>query len=135
MDVPRCAEYRRSDTWMRCCLALLPSLRQVHDSSFCVFCGYVSMAGFPMLNGCFQMCDPFVHMRAILATIQGMLQRGFRMCHEFRYVTLFAMVHRFCRVIEGVRAVLRFLPQNITPRPAPSSEYRLHRQHGGGDYG
>ena len=120
---------------MRCCLALLPSLRQVHDSSFCVFCGYVSMAGFPMLNGCFQMCDPFVHMRAILATIQGMLQRGFRMCHEFRYVTLFAMVHRFCRVIEGVRAVLRFLPQNITPRPAPSSEYRLHRQHGGGDYG
>lgn len=63
------------------------------------------------------MCDPFVHMRAILATIQSMLQRGFRMCHEFRYVTLFAMVHRFCRVIEGLRAVLRFLTQNVTPRP------------------
>jgi hypothetical protein len=120
---------------MRVCLALLPSLRQVHDSGFCVFCGYVGMARFPMLNGCFQMCDPFVHMRAILATIQGMLQRGFRMRHEFRYVTLLAMVHRFCRVIEGVRAVLRFLTQNVTPRPAPSSEYRLHRQHGGGDYG
>lgn len=70
-----------------------------------------------MLNGRFQMCDPFVHMRAILATIQRMLQRGFRMCHEFRYVTLFALVHRFCRVIESVRAVLRFLTQNVTPRP------------------
>ena len=88
-----------------------------------------------MLNGRFQMCDPFVHMRAILATIQSMLQRGFRMCHEFRCVPLFAMVHRFCRVIEGVRAVLRFLTQNVTPRPAPSSEYRLNRQHGGDDYG
>jgi hypothetical protein len=81
------------------------------------------------------MCDPFVHMRAILASIQGMLQRGFRMCHEFRYVTLFAMVQRFCRVIEGVRAVLRFLTQNVTPRPASPSKYQLHRQHCGGDYG
>jgi hypothetical protein len=44
-----------------------------------VFGGYVSMARFPMLDGLFQMCDPFVHMRAILATIQGMLQRCFRM--------------------------------------------------------
>jgi hypothetical protein len=107
----------------------------VHNSGFCVFRGYVGMARFPMLNGCFQMCDPFVHMRAILASIHGMLQRSFRMCHEFRCVTLFAMVHRFCRVIEGVCAVLRFLTQNVTPRPAPPSEYRLHRQHGGGDYG
>jgi hypothetical protein len=106
----------------------------VHDSGFCVFCGYVSMASFPMLNGCFQMCDPFVHMRAILTSIQGMLQRGFRMCHEFRYMPLFAMVHRFCRVIESVRAVLRFLTQNITPRPASTSEYQLHRQHGGSNY-
>ena len=120
---------------MRCCLALLPSLRQMHGSGFCMFRRYVGMARFPILNGCFQMCDPFVHMRAILATIQSMLQRGFRMCHEFRYVTLFAMVQRFCRVIEGVRAVLRFLTQNVTPRPASPSEYRLYRQHGGGDYG
>jgi hypothetical protein len=120
---------------MRVCLAILPALRQVHDSGFCVFHRYVSMARFPMLNGLFQMCDPFVHMRAILATIQGMLQCGFRMCHEFCYVTLLAMVHRLCRVIEGVRAVLRFLTQNVTPHPAPSSEYRLNRQHGGGDYG
>jgi len=74
-------------------------------------------------------------MRIILACVQGMLQRGFRMCHELRYVTLLAMVHRFCRVIEGIRAVLLFLTQNVTPRPTPSSEYRLHRQHGGGDYG
>src|SRR5512147_1751009 len=119
---------------MRFCLAILPSLRQVHSSVFCMFRGYVGMARFPMLDGCFQMCDPFVHMRTILASIQSMLQRGFRMYHEFRYVTLFAMVHRLCRMIEGVRAVLRFLTQNVTSRPTPPSEYRLHRQHGGGDY-
>jgi len=107
----------------------------VHDSGFYVFCGYVGMARFPMLNGCFQLCDAFVHTRIILAYIQGMLQRGFRMRHEFRYVTLLAMVHRFSRVVEGIRAVLRFLAQNVTPRPAPSCEYQLHRQHSGGDYG
>ncbi len=120
---------------MRCRRALLPSLRQVHDSGFCVFRGYVGMARFPMLNGCFQMCDAFIHMRIILAYIQGMLQCGFRMCHEFRCVPLFALVHRFCRVIEGVRAVLLCLTQNVTPRPAPSSEYRLQGQHCGDDYG
>ena len=75
---------------MRCCLALLPSLRQVHDRGFCVFRGDVGMARFPMLNRGFQMDDPFVQMRIILASIQGVLQRGFRMCHEFRCVTLFA---------------------------------------------
>jgi hypothetical protein len=80
----------------------------VHDSGFCVFRGDVSMARFPMLNRGFQMCDPFVHMRVILASVQGMLQRGFRMCQEFFWVTLFALVHRFCRVIEGVHAVLLF---------------------------
>jgi hypothetical protein len=107
----------------------------VHDSGFCVFRGYVSMARFPMFDGCFQMCDPFVHMRKTLASIQGMLQRGFRMCQEFHWVTLFAMVHRFCRVIEGVHAVLLFLTQNVTPRPASPSEYRLQRQQCGDDYG
>ncbi len=39
------------------------------------------------------------------------------------------------RVIEGIRAVLLFLTHNVTARPAPSSEYRLQRQHCGGDYG
>ena len=50
----------------------------MHDSGFCVFRGYVSMARFPMLNGFFQVCDPFVQMLT-LASLQGMLQRGFRM--------------------------------------------------------
>ncbi len=61
-----------------------------------MFRGYVGMARFPMLNGFFQMCDPFVHMRTILASLQGMLQRGFRMCHECLSMTLFAMLHRLC---------------------------------------
>jgi hypothetical protein len=38
----------------------------VHDSGFCVFRGDVGMARFSMLNGFFQMCDPFAHMRTIL---------------------------------------------------------------------
>ena len=80
----------------------------MHDSGFCVFRSYVGMARFPMLNSSIQMGDPFVHMRIILAYIQGMLPCGFRMCHEFLYVTLFAMVHRFCRVIDGVFTVLLF---------------------------
>ena len=114
------------------CLAILLSLRQVHDSGFCVFRGYVSMARFPMLNGFFQMCDPFVHMRMIRASLQGMLQRGFRMCQECVSMALFAMVHRFVRVLEGVFEVLLFLTYNVTPRPA-LAEYRLQRQHCGGD--
>jgi hypothetical protein len=73
----------------------------VHDSGFCVFRGYVSMARFPMFNGFFQMCDPFAHMWMILASIQGMLQRGFRMFQECLSMTLFAMVHRFLRVHDG----------------------------------
>ena len=36
-------------------LSYFLSLRQVHDSGFCVFRGYVSMTRFPMLNGFFQM--------------------------------------------------------------------------------
>jgi len=36
-------------------LSCLLSLREVHDSGFCVFRGYVSMTRFPMLNGFFQM--------------------------------------------------------------------------------
>jgi hypothetical protein len=100
------------------CFAILLSLRQVHDSGFCVFRGYVSMARFPMLNGFFQMCDSFVHMRMIRASLQGMLQRGFRMFQECLSMTLFAMVHRFFRVIEGVLEVLFFLTHNVTPRPA-----------------
>ena len=36
-------------------LSWLLSLREVHDSGFCVFRGYVSMTRFPMLNGFFQM--------------------------------------------------------------------------------
>ncbi len=59
-------------------LAPLLYLRQMHDSGFCVFRGYVSMARFPMLNGFFQVCDPFAQM-LILASLQGMLQCGFRM--------------------------------------------------------
>jgi hypothetical protein len=51
-----------------------------------------------MLNSYFQLCDPFVHMRKTLASVQGMLQRSFRMCQEFLCVTLFAMVYRFCRM-------------------------------------
>ena len=43
-------------------------------------------------------------------------------------MTLFTMVQRFCRVIESVREVLLFLTQNVTPCPAPTSEYRLQRQ-------
>jgi hypothetical protein len=107
----------------------------VHDSGFCVFRGDVGMARFPMLNGFFQMCDPFAHMRTILASLQGMLQRGFRMCQEYLSMTLFAMVHRFFHVLEGVLEVLLFLTQNVTPRPATPSEYRLQRQHCGDDYG
>jgi hypothetical protein len=80
----------------------------VHGSGFCVFRGDVGMAGFPMLNRGLQMCDPFVHMRKTLAPVQGMLQRGFRMCQEFLWVTLFALLHCFCRVIAGVHAVLLF---------------------------
>ena len=99
------------------CLAILLSLRQMHDSGFCVFRGYVSMARFPMFNGFFQMCDPFAHMRIILASLQGMLQRGFRMGQECLSMTLFAMVHRFFRVIEGVLEVLLFLTHNVAPRP------------------
>jgi hypothetical protein len=114
------------------CLAILLSLRQVHDGGFCVFCGYVSMASFPMLNGFFQMCDPFAHMRMIRASLQGMLQRGFGMCQECLSMTLFAMVHRFFRVLEGVLEVLLFLTHNVTPRPT-LAEYRLQRQHCGGD--
>jgi hypothetical protein len=114
------------------CLAILLSLRQVHDSGFCVFCGYFSMARFPMLNGFFQMCDPFGHMRMIRASLQGMLQRGFRMCQKCVSMALFAMVHRFFRVLEGVLEVLLFLTHNVTPRPA-LAEYRLQRQHCGGD--
>jgi hypothetical protein len=114
------------------CLAILLSLRQVHDSGFCVFRGYVSVARFSMLNGFFQMCDPFVHMRMIRASLQGMLQRGFRMCQECVSMALFAMVHRFFRVLDGVLEVLLFLTHNVTPRPA-LAEYRLQRQHCGGD--
>jgi hypothetical protein len=114
------------------CLAILLSLRQVHDSSFCVFRGYVSMTRFPMLNGFFQMCNPFLHMRMILASLQGMLQRGFRMFQECLSMTLFAMVHRFFRMLEGVLEVLLFLTHNVTPRPA-LAEYRLQREHCGGD--
>ena len=64
----------------------------MHDSGFCVFRGYVSMTRFSMLNGFFQMCDPFLHMRMILTSLQGMLQRGFRMFQECLSMTLFAMV-------------------------------------------
>jgi hypothetical protein len=103
----------------------------MHDSGFCVFRGYVRMARFPMLNGFFQVCDPFAQM-LILASLQGMLQRGFRMCQKFRNMTLFAVVHRFFRVLDGVLAVLLFLTYDITPRPA-LAEYRLQRQHCGGD--
>ena len=85
-----------------------------------------------MLNGFFQMCDPFFHMRMILASLQGMLQRGFRMFQECLSMTLFAMVQRFFRVLEGVLEVLIFLTHNVTPRPA-LTEYRLQRQHCGGD--
>jgi hypothetical protein len=104
----------------------------VHDSGFCVFRGYVSMARFSMLNGFFQMRDPVVHMRMIRASLQGMLQRGFHMCQECVSMALFAMVHRFFRVLEGVLEVLLFLAHNVTPRPA-LAEYRLQGQHCGGD--
>jgi hypothetical protein len=113
-------------------LSSLSFLRQVDDRGFCVFRGNVGMACFPMLNGCFQMCDSFVHMRKILACVEGVLQCSFRMSHELRHVTLFTMLHRFCRVLEGVRVVLLFMSHNVTPRPA-LAEYRLHRQHRGGD--
>ncbi len=103
----------------------------MHDSGFCVFRGYVSMARFPMFNGFFQVCDRFVQM-LILASLQGMLQRDFRMCQECLNITLFAVVHRFFRVLDGVLAVLLFLTYNITPRPA-LAKYRLQRQHCGGD--
>jgi hypothetical protein len=106
----------------------------MHESGFCVFRGYVSMARFPMLNGFFQVCDPFVQMLilASLASLQGMLQRDFRMCQECLNLTLFALVHRFFRVLDGVLAVLLSLTYHITPRPA-LAEYRLQGQHRGGD--
>jgi hypothetical protein len=116
-------------------LSCLSILQQVHDSDFCVFRGDVGMARFPMLNGRIQMCDPFVHMRIIRPYILGMLPRGFCMDQEFLDVTLFAMVHGFYRVIDGVLAVLLFETQNVKPRPASSSEYRLQRQHCDGDDG
>jgi hypothetical protein len=104
----------------------------MHDSGFCLFRGYVSMARFPMFNGFFKMCDPFAHIRMIRASFQGKLQRGFRMCQKFVSMTLLAMVHRFFRLLDGVLEVLLFLTHNVTPRPT-LAEYRLQRQHCGGD--
>ena len=85
-----------------------------------------------MLNGFFQMCNPFAHMLMIRASLQSMLQRGFGMCQKCLSMTLFAMVHRFFRVIEGVLEVLFFLTHNVTPRPT-LAEYRLQGQHCGSD--
>ena len=114
-------------------LAILLSLRQVHDSGFCVFRGYVSMARFPMLNGFFQMWDPFLHIWIIRASLQSMLQRVFRMFQECLSITIFTMEHRYFRVLDGVLEVLLFLKHNVTPRSSPPAEYRLQRQHCGGD--
>jgi hypothetical protein len=105
----------------------------VHRSGFCVFRGYVRMTRFPMLNGFFQMGDPFLHIRIIRASLQSMLQRVFRMFQEYLGITIFTMEHRYLRVLDGVLEVLLFLKHNVTPRPPAPAEYRLQRQHSGGD--
>src|SRR2546428_9515887 len=73
----------------------------MHESSFGMFRGDVGMARFTMLNGFFQMLNPFVQMR-VFASHLSMVQGLFRMCHEHLSMTLFAMVHRFLRVHDGV---------------------------------
>src|SRR2546425_12827830 len=73
----------------------------MHKSSFGMFRGDVGMARFTMLNGFFQMLNPFVQMR-VFASHLSMVQGLFRMCHEHLSMTLFAMVHRFLRVHDGV---------------------------------
>jgi hypothetical protein len=45
------------------------------------------------------------------------------------------MEHRYFRVLDGVLEVLFFLKHNVTPRSSPRAEYRLQRQHCGGDEG
>ena len=72
-------------------------------------------------------------MRIIRASLQGMLQRVFRMFQECLSITIFTMEHRYFRVLDGVLEVLLFLKHNVTPRPPARAEYRLQRQHSGGD--
>src|SRR4029077_19397127 len=73
---------------------------QMRESSFGMFRGDIGVARFPMLNGFFQMLNPFVQMR-VFASHLSILQRLFRMCHEHLSMTLVAMVHRFLRVHDG----------------------------------
>ena len=93
------------------------------------------MTRFPMLNGFFQMGDSFLHIRIIRASLQSMLQRVFRMFQECLSITIFTMGHCYLRVLDGVLEVLLFLKHNVTPRSSPRAEYRLQRQHCGGDQG
>ena len=53
----------------------------MRESSVGVFRGDVGMARFTMLNGFFQVLNPFVHMY-VFATPLSKVHRLFRMCHE-----------------------------------------------------
>jgi hypothetical protein len=86
------------------------------NSTFGMFRGHVSMTSPTMLNRLFQIGNRFGQMR-VRASLLGLLQRGFGMCHKLLSVTLFAMVHRFRRVFDGISDVLLFLTHDITSRP------------------
>jgi hypothetical protein len=71
------------------------------DGTFGMFRGHVSMTSLTMLNRLRQIGNRFCQMRA-LASSNGLLQRGFGMCHKLLSMTLFAMVYRFRCMLDGI---------------------------------
>jgi hypothetical protein len=65
----------------------------MRESSVGMFRSDVGMARFTMLNGFFQVLNPFVQM-CVFATPLSKVHRLFCMCHEHLSMALFAMVHR-----------------------------------------
>jgi hypothetical protein len=89
----------------------------MHDSGFCVFCGYVSMARSPKLNGCFQMCNPFVHMRGIVLGVRSCIvhetePRIALLAHLLPYTSPDQPPYRTTRSKTRYRESLVFLDQN-----------------------
>lgn len=74
---------------------------QMRESSFGMLRGNVGVARFPMLNGFVQMRNRFVQM-GVFASPLRIVPRLFRMCHKRISMALFAVVHRFLRVRDGV---------------------------------
>lgn len=65
-----------------------------------MFGAHVGVTSFAMFYGFFEVLFGFVQMRAF-ASHFCKLELRFRMCHELLSKTLFAMVHRFLRVLDS----------------------------------